>query len=137
MTTKFKKIHWTEHSKIKMKQYGLSKQKLLGILRKPERIEQGIVPGTSAMMKTNKKYTSKTISLFNDGKQGLHPHTRSFSRNFGVGAKKASGEIWLMYKDVKDFRKIISAWRYPGISKPGEEIPIPEDIKNDIMRGII
>ena len=38
-----------------------------------------------------------------------------------------------MYKDTKDLRKIISAWRYPGISKPGEEIPIPEDIRQEIL----
>ena len=47
--------------------------------------------------------------------------------------RKAPGEIWLMYKDVKDFRKIISAWRYPGISKPGEAIPIPEDIRLELL----
>ena len=46
-----------------------------------------------------------------------------------------------MYKDVKEslrhgsgqVRKIISAWRYPGISKPGEEIPIPEDIRQELL----
>jgi len=142
MKSVFKKLYWTEHSKIKMKQYGLSKQKLLGILYRPERKEQGIVPGTTAVMKTNKKYTSKTVSLFKDKEQGLHPHTRSFSRNFGVGARKAPGEIWLMYRDTKEslrqgsgqVRKIISAWRYPGISKPGEEIPIPEDIRQELLK---
>ena len=102
------KIFWTEHSKIKMRQYGLSKQKLLGILRRPERKEQGIVPGTTAVMKTNK--------VFSRAKQ-----------------KRAPGEIWIMYKDTKDFRKIISAWRYPGISKPGEEIPIPPDIRRELL----
>ena len=94
----FKKNFWTEHSKIKMKQYGLSKQKLLSILYKPERKEQGIAPGTAAVMRTNKSYSNKKKT-------------------------KALGEIWLMYKDVKDIRRIISAWRYPGISKPGEKIP--------------
>ncbi len=54
--------------------------------------------------------------------------------------KKSPGEIWLMYKDVKNvslgpIRKIISAWRYPGISKPGEEIPIPEDIRRELEKG--
>jgi len=38
-----------------------------------------------------------------------------------------------MYKDIKEQRKIISAWRYPGVSKPGEDIPIPEDIKQEIL----
>ena len=118
----FRKLHWTEHSKIKMKQYGLSKQKLLGILYGPERKEQGIVPGTTAVMKTNKLYfKAKQISL---SKAWRSP-------------KKNPGEIWLMYKDAKDLRKIISAWRYPGVSRPGEEIPIPEDIKKEIMSGII
>ncbi|MCX6718595.1 MAG: hypothetical protein NTY81_03300 [Candidatus Staskawiczbacteria bacterium] len=117
-----KKYFWTEHSKIKMRQYGLSKQKLLGILARPERKELGIVPGTFAMMKTNKVFfKAKQITL---AKAWQKP-------------KKAPGEIWIMYKDTKDFRKIISAWRYPGISKPGEEIPIPEDIKIFLKSSII
>jgi hypothetical protein len=127
MVVSYKKLHWTEHSKIKMKQYGLSKQKLLGILYRPERKEQGIVPGTLAVMKTNKTFfKAKQISL-----------TKAWQR-----PRKAPGEIWIMYKDVKypsassgQVRKIISAWRYPGISKPGEEIPIPEDIKRELLAG--
>jgi hypothetical protein len=123
MTFTFKKIHWTEHSKLKMKQYGLSKQKLLGILSRPERREKGIVPGTLAVMKTNKVFfREKKVTPASAWKP-----------------RKAPGEIWIMYKDVKiatvPTRKIISAWRYPGISKPGEEIPIPEDIKQEIIRG--
>jgi hypothetical protein len=114
MTPAFRKIFWTEHSKIKMRQYGLSKQKLLGILHRPERKEQGIVPGTIGVMKTNKVFfKAKQVTI---AKAWQKP-------------KKAPGEIWLMYKDTKDSRKIISAWRYPGVSKPGEEIPVPDDIK--------
>jgi len=116
MLTKLKKLHWTEHSKIKMRQYGLSKQKLLGILYRPERKEKGIVPGTMAAMKTNKKF-------------GNPPKAKAFRR------VQAPGEIWLMYKDAGEFRKIISAWRYPGISKPGEEIPVPEDIRQELLKN--
>lgn len=134
MPAYYKKLYWTEHSKIKMRQYGLSKQKLLGILYRPERKEQGIVPGTLAVMKTNKKFGNKNISLFK-GRQNP-PKVKSFRR------AGAPGEIWLMYKDVKkqsegNIRKIISAWRYPGISKPGEAIPIPEDIKRELINGIM
>jgi len=126
MITAHKRLFWTEHSKIKMRQYGLSKQKLLSILYKPERKEKGIVPGTLAVMRTNKVFfKEKKITL---SKAWRKP-------------KRAPGEIWLMYKDVKmasvPTRKIISAWRYPGVSRPGEEIPVPEDIKNDLIRGII
>jgi len=131
MISKFRKLVWTEHSKIKMRQYGLSKQKLLGILYKPERKEQGIVPGTMAVMKTNP--IRKT--LFSNGA------SKKLSKWV---PKKAPGEIWLMYKDASagsaqakkeegQVRKIISAWRYPGISKPGETIPIPEDIRLELL----
>ncbi|MEK7664950.1 MAG: hypothetical protein AAB361_02300 [Patescibacteria group bacterium] len=122
MSISFRKLHWTEHSKIKMKQYGLSKQKLLNILYKPERKEKGIAPGTTAVMRTNKVFfKEKKITL-----------ARAWQK-----PKRAPGEIWIMYKDAKDLRKIISAWRYPGISKPGEEIPIPEDIRQEIISGKI
>lgn len=122
MITAYRKLVWTEHSKIKMRQYGLSKQKLLGILYKPERKEQGIVPGTTAVMKTNKVFfKTKQITVAGAWQK----------------PKKAPGEIWLMYKDVKmamvPIRRIISAWRYPGISKPGEEIPIPMDIRRELL----
>lgn len=124
MKTSYRQLLWTEHSKIKMKQYGLSKQKLLGILYKPERKEKGIVPGTTAVMKTNKIFLGgKKIAVADAWKK----------------SKKAPGEIWIMYKDVKmslvPARKIISAWRYPGVSKPGEEIPIPADIKQELLKN--
>lgn len=123
----FRKLFWTEHSKIKMKQYGLSKQKLLGILYKPERKEQGIVPGTTAVMRTNKKFGNKIILLPKEKQQSVFAKSTAWR-------EKASGEIWLMYKDTKDLRKIISAWRYPGVSKPGEKIPIPEDIRQELLK---
>ncbi|MBX4200852.1 hypothetical protein KW786_01860 [Candidatus Parcubacteria bacterium] len=101
----YKKIYWTDHVKLKMRQYGLSKGKLLNLLAKPERKEQGIAPQTVAVMTANKSYSK---------------------------VKKPSGEIWLMYADTDNLRKIISAWRYPGISKPGEPIPIPESILKEL-----
>ncbi|OGZ68437.1 MAG: hypothetical protein A3D44_00650 [Candidatus Staskawiczbacteria bacterium RIFCSPHIGHO2_02_FULL_42_22] len=108
-------IHWTGHAKIKMRQYGLSKSRLTQLLRKPERMEEGIAPQTVAVMQTRKIYSTPR-------------------KVFAVQKKiKIPGEIWLMYKDVKGERRIISAWRYPGISKPGDSIPIPEDIRNEIL----
>lgn len=103
-----------------MRQYGLSKTKLINIIYKPERKEKGIVPGTIALMKTNKLYKKSPKAVVVQKK--WQP-------------KKSPGEIWLMYKDTKEMRKVISAWRYPGISKPGESIPIPEDIKNEILNS--
>ena len=47
-------------------------------------------------------------------------------------AKKRPTEIWLMYKIVGGKKKIIAAWRYPGISPKGEEIPMPEGMREMI-----
>lgn len=33
-----------------------------------------------------------------------------------------SHEIWVMFQDSPQERKIISAWRYPGVTKPRSEI---------------
>ncbi len=111
-----RKLYWTEHAKVKMRQYGLSKSKILSIVYKPERKEKGIAPGTTALMQTRKTYSfSKT------------------KKPAEIGRNIAPGEIWLMYKDTKDLRKIISAWRYPGISKPGESIPIPAEIREELL----
>jgi hypothetical protein len=109
----------------------LSKQKLFGILHRPERKEQGIVPGTTAVMRTNP--TKKTQSVFIGA--GNPPKAEAFRR------ARAPGEIWIMFKDIKKqgeipTRKIISAWRYPGISKPGEAIPIPEDIRQELLNSL-
>ncbi len=131
MVAIFRKLVWTDHSNIKMRQYGLSKQKLSGILAKPERREKGIAPGTTAVMKTNP--TSLKLRGASKENSMLKIKWKPI---------RAPGEIWIMYKDVRraskygeNIRKIISAWRYPGISKPGEEIPIPEEIRRELLKN--
>ncbi len=105
-------ISWTRHIKNKMAFYGLSESKIKSILAYPKRKEEGIAPDTFASMKRNDK-------------------------------KEKKEEIWIMYLDKKEKMKVsklkkrskilmISAWRYPGISKPGSQIPIPEDILNEV-----
>jgi len=99
------KFSWTKHIKEKMKFYGLSESRLKRVLRNPVRQEKGIAPGTVAIMQR-------------------------------AGTKKHPTEIWLMYQIVRIKKKerirMISAWRYPGISPIGEEIPIPEDILKEL-----
>jgi len=101
-------IYWTRHSKEKMRFYNLSEQRLKRILRNPQREEKGIAPATVAIMQK-------------------------------AGTKKKPSEIWLMYqkaktKELKNQKakkqpriRIISAWRYPGISPIGSP-PIPEEV---------
>lgn len=103
-----KNFSWTQHVKNKMLHYRLSEQKIKTVLNNPSRKEEGIAPKTAAAMKRN-------------------------------DTPKRKEEIWVMFQQqvksekfkVKKLR-IISAWRYPGISPKGKEIPIPEDILEDL-----
>lgn len=101
------KIHWTNHSKRKMKYYRLSKKRVKRVMKSPDRKELGIAPQTVAVMQK-------------------------------AGTKKHPKEIWTMYQKVlsknKTLIKIISAWRYPGISPKGEPPPIPEDTMWEIEK---
>lgn len=91
-----KPLHWTEHAKFKMRQYGLSEARVKRVLRAPSRIEAGIAPRTVAVMAP----------------------TQSKRRH----------EIWCMYQDTSKKRKIIAAWRYPGVSPVREPPPFPDDL---------
>lgn len=57
--------------------------------------------------------------------KGIAPKTIALMQS--ARTKKPS-EIWLMYQQAGQKKKMISAWRYPGISPKGEPVPIPDDI---------
>jgi len=109
---------WTNHSIDKMRQYGLSEQRVRSVLHTPKRKEEGIAPNTVAVMQS-------------------------------TGTKKNPTEVWVMYQEInpksetrnpkESFnsqfsipkkRRIISTWRYPGIS-PIRTVPeIPDEVWN-------
>ena len=90
-----KELVWTTHAKLKMKYYGLSEARVKRVLRNPERVEEGIADNTVAMMQLGSLKTAK------------NPY-----------------EIWTMIsKDAKKQTRVISAWKYPGRTKPGEPLP--------------
>jgi len=104
------RISWTKHSLEKMRFYNLSENRIKRALRNPNRKEEGIAPNTLAVMQR-------------------------------TGTKKHPTEIWLMYQIIKlkvksQKLKVISAWRYPGISPKGKEIPIPQDILEELEKLI-
>ena len=41
-----------------------------------------------------------------------------------AGSKKHPYEIWVMIVETPKKRRVISAWRYPGITKPRSEIAL-------------
>jgi hypothetical protein len=64
--------------------------------------------------------------------EGIAPNTVAIMQP--AGTKKHPTEIWLMYQVRKPKIKIISAWRYPGISPTHEPPPIPEDILLELKK---
>lgn len=110
------KYYWTNHVKDKMRYYRISESLVKRIVRFPKRIEEGIVPGTTAVMQPR------------------------------IVGGKTKEEIWVMFveseKPKKETsvnaqfltakRKIITAWRYPGQSPIRAQIPIPADIMAEL-----
>lgn len=43
-------------------------------------------------------------------------------------ASNKKHELWVMYQDTKKLRKVIAAWKYPGVSPVREPPPFPEDL---------
>ena len=86
-----------------MAYYRLSEQRVRSVLHSPKRIEEGVAPKTVAVMAP----AAKKFIVLKDG---------------GVRKETWSQEIWVMVQDAPTGRKIISAWRYPGVSKVRGEI---------------
>ena len=66
--------------------------------------------------------------------EGIAPETLAVMQR--AGSTKHPTEIWLMFQNNGKRIKIISAWRYPGISPKGKEIPIPRDILEELEKII-
>jgi hypothetical protein len=99
---------WTGHALGKMQYYGLTAQRILRVINNPVRKEEGVAENTTAVMQP---------ASINQKKQTW------------------SSEIWAMYQRVDKKYKIISAWRYPGVSP--KKNYIPQEIINETKELII
>ena len=110
------KYRWTNHVKRKMAFYGLSGDRIKRIIRNPKRCETGVAKNTIAVMSA--------------------PPGRDLAQKGGQPRKRkqSDSEIWVMYQKKGNKKVIISAWRYPGISPVGKQIPIPQDILEELKR---
>ena len=52
----------------------------------------------------------------NRTEEGIAPKTTAFMQS--TGSKRHPYELWAMVQDAGSHRKVISAWRYPGVTKP-------------------
>lgn len=96
---KTKILSWTHHAQAKMQYYKLSPGRVRRVLHSPKRVEEGVAPKTVAMMQP----ASVKVS---GGRAGAKKEERWVQ------------EIWVMVQDVGNERKVVSAWRYPGMTKP-------------------
>ncbi len=95
---------WTIHSKQKIFQYGIGPNLVKRITRYHDRKEEGIAKKTIAVMKRRGK------------------------------AESTKREIWVMYQLDGKKKKIISTWVYPGETKPGKKIEIPDDVWQELEK---
>lgn len=93
------KLSWTLHAQAKMMYYRLSPMRVRRVLNAPKRVEEGVAPKTIAMM--------QPASLKAAG-----------GRGGAAGEDRWTQEIWVMVADTSRGRRVISAWRYPGVTKP-------------------
>lgn len=113
------KYKWTNHVKRKMAYYGLSGDRIKRIIRNPKRCENGVAENTIAVMQPTgtKKKPTEVWAMYSFSKKTI------LSSSKGQGSKR---------------KIIITAWRYPGISKIRDQIPIPSDILAELKEeGII
>lgn len=82
-------LHWTQHARMKMNFYRLSPARVRRVLHSPKRVEEGVAPDTVAMMQPVSMKTKDSWTQ----------------------------EIWVMVEDIDKTRNVISAWRYPGMTK--------------------
>lgn len=95
--------------------YRLSKQRVMRVIHSPRRIEEGVAPKTVAMMQPT-AVRSVVPSEISHGDAKLSRGTYTKQKEFW------SQEIWVMVQDLGKQRKIISAWRYPGMTRPRSEV---------------
>ena len=123
---------WTQHVTWKMKYYGLSKQKVLGAIRRPDRVERGIAGNdTVAVMQA---VSPKQVNGKKVWKQEVwvmyiahKKHAKNASQAPTQDAVKRLRSLLASNETVT----LVSAWKYPGISQKSQSLP--DDVLQDLQ----
>lgn len=130
---------WTRHIKNKMVFYNVSSAQILRIFSTPQRREEAIAPGTIGAMRVIKHNVNKAAS----GQRQKPKETElwiMYKANGSTQRKTQKSKLEeLGYKRPKTARvTMISVWRYPGRTKPGERPNIPEGLMEELeQEGVI
>ena len=136
-------LQWTFHARNKMRFYRLSEQRVRQVLHAPKRVEEGVAPKTVAMMQPvspTYRYVDETVPSGAQRSRG----TPSLSAKSGKREETWTQEIWVMIEQTQNRKtktkniKVISAWRYPGRTKPrsGASLGAIKEAYNEYMRKI-
>ncbi|KKP82046.1 MAG: hypothetical protein UR83_C0059G0017 [Candidatus Moranbacteria bacterium GW2011_GWF2_35_54] len=127
------------HSVGKMMQYGLSAQRAIRVIRSYQRIELGVAKNTVAVMqpvsvktdKDGKKKWSQEIWVMyqshkvRNSKSQILNLKQTSSSSPSVATDRLKNQLF-----SQNQLKIISVWRYPGVSPKNN--PIPSEILEEV-----
>ena len=107
----------------------------------PKRIEEGIAPDTVAMMQSagTEKHPYEIWVMIQETQTNTDSPSQILFQNLGGQAQTNAEKRISQRKSVLSPRKsafieVISVWRYPGKTKPGQ--PLPEEIMKEIRNSI-
>lgn len=111
----------------------MSLQKVRGVMRNPKRIEKGIKGGTIAAMQPKsmknvngkETWTQELWVMYTTGVQSSKSKAESTDEDTETGSEKLQR---LLEKDDGSIR-ILSVWRYPGVSDARE---LPEHLLDEM-----
>src|SRR3989338_7794304 len=117
-------LHWTSHSRYKMRLYGLSESRVKRVIRFPKRIEEGIAPDTVAMMQPagTEKHPYEIWVMIQET-QTIADGTQTNAEKRISRRKSAPACAGRLSPRKSAVTEVISAWRYPGKTKPGQPLP--------------
>lgn len=118
-------IYWTQHAKYKMRYYALSEQRVRRVLKTPSRIEEGIAEGTIALMQRagSKKHPYEIWVMIQETWINADKYPRESVAHPRLSATRKYPRKSALNPRESAMTKIISAWRYPGITRPGDSLP--------------
>jgi hypothetical protein len=126
-------VLFTRHAEYKMKQYGLSAQRVRTVMRNPKRIQEGVAKDTVAVMQPVSTRRKDGKETWNQEIWVMYVQQKSVNKKLKA-KNSASGDSRYPLPGNGSLR-VISAWRYPGVSPAGN--PIPDEILREIEEGSI
>lgn len=125
------RFEWTHHVVEKMRYYGLSEGRVRRVIYSPKRIEEGVAPGTVAVMQpsTGAKNRYEVWVMYQElGKnKELRAKNKAGKRGGSANALIHNSKFLIPAR-----KRIITAWRYPGVSKPRGPVPIPDEVMAEL-----